>query len=395
VQPHKILFIHNAIATYRSRFFKLLDEEFKIEFIFTYLAASDIIYGQNHHKVLSELKLKDARTCKGYFSKRLGFLPEGIPFGLLSHLLTDNFDVIVDSPQSFKILLSLAGSILRRKPLILWTLQWYDFSETPVGKLQSFILTTALKRSAAILVPGLKQRDFVHQFCINPHKVFVMPNVSIIDSDELVLKRASEFKDAYGIGNKKIILYVGRLVERKGVKYLMEAFSALRHDRNDVDLVVVGDGPLRSRLQALANRLSISDSVIFLGPVDRAELPTYYSASDVCVVPSITHTKKEPWGLVLNEAMQFGKPVIATTAVGAAYDLIKDGENGFLIPERDEKALYEKMKLLVGDEKLRNQMGAESRRIVDSHYQYTDMVEGFRAALAYTMRHRKAREREQ
>ena len=63
--------------------------------------------------------------------------------------------------------------------------------------------------------------------------------------------------------------------------------------------------------------------------------------------------------MVLNEAMQFGKPVIATDAVGVAYDLIEEGRNGFLVPERDEHALYKKLKLLVGDEKLVRQMGGK------------------------------------
>ncbi len=87
--------------------------------------------------------------------------------------------------------------------------------------------------------------------------------------------------------------------------------------------------------------------------------------------------------------MLCGKPVIATDAVRAAYDLIEGGRNGFLVPERDEHALYEKLKLLVGDEKLVRQMGAESRRIIDERYQYAEMVKGFGAAVAYVCR-RKA-----
>jgi glycosyltransferase involved in cell wall biosynthesis len=83
-----------------------------------------------------------------------------------------------------------------------------------------------------------------------------------------------------------------------------------------------------------------------------------------------------------------GKPVIATDAVGAAYDLIEGGRNGFLVPERDEHALYEKLKSLVGDEKLVRQMGVKSRRIIDERYQYADLVKGF-GAIAYVCR-RKA-----
>jgi len=392
MQRLKILFIHNAITTYRAPFFKLLDEEFNIEFIFTYLEASDIIYGQDHRNTLSDLKLKDARVCKAYFSQRIPLFSEGIPLGLVAHLLTDDFDVLVDNLQSFKILLSLIGSALRRKPLILWTLQWYNFDLTFSGRLKSLVLATALKKSSAILVPGVKQREFVCQFQIDPHKVFLLPNASTIKFDEGTLQKVIKFKESYEIADKEIILYVGRLVERKGVEYLIKAFAKLRSERDDVVLVVAGDGPLKSSLQELANDLAISDSAIFLGLVDRAELPAYYCASAVCVVPSVTHAKKEPWGLVLNEAMQFGKPVIATEAVGAAHDLIKDGRNGFVIPERDEIALYEKLNLLFDDGQLRQQMGVASKKIIDEHYQYADMVKGFSAAMRYVCRDNEKKE---
>lgn len=387
----RILFIHNTIPTYWAPFFKLLDQEFdNIRFIFTFLEASAITYGEEPRNTFDRLGLRDAKLCKAYFPQVVPSLLEGIPFALPKYLFTDDFDVIHDNIQSFKIILSLFASVVRRKPLITWTEQWYEFDRTLFGRLKSLILATVLRKSSAVLVPGVKAREFVHKFQIDPAKVFTMPDVSLLELSTAPQK-AHEFKESHGIAQKKMILYVGRLIERKGVQHLINAFSVLCEERDDAVLVIVGQGPFMQSLQELANSTAAPKSIFFLGRVGTEELATIYSVSTICVVPSVSHTKREtdgvvlnePWGFAVNEAMQFGKPVIATEAVGAAYDMITDGKNGFMVPERDEIKLYEKLKILIEDKELRDQMGVESRNLIASHYQYADMIAGFVAALEY------------
>src|SRR5665647_1340436 len=97
----KILFVHNTIPTYWAPFFKLLDGAFdNITFVFTFLEASAVIYGQEHLDTFDRLDLKDARVCRAYFSKVFPPLLEGIPLGLLKYLFTDDFDVIHDNLES-------------------------------------------------------------------------------------------------------------------------------------------------------------------------------------------------------------------------------------------------------------------------------------------------------
>jgi glycosyltransferase involved in cell wall biosynthesis len=378
----KILFVHKSVPTYRAPFFKLLDKQFDIRFVFTNPEAVDIFYGESYQRTLSELKLREAKLCKRHLSIAPPFLEE-VSLELMKYLFAGDFDVIVDNLQSIKILLSLLASVIRKKPLIVWTEQWYDFEQSFSGRLKSLVLAAVLRKSSAILVAGVKAREFVYKFHVNPDLVFTMPSVSLLESSAVDPQERPKFKEDHGIVDKQIILYVGRLVERKGVEYLINAFSVLRRETDDVTLLIVGEGPCRARLQDLANHISTSGAVHFLGRVEKEELATIYRASTIAVVPSVTGIMKEPWGLVLNEAMQFGKPVIATEAVGAAYDLIEEPRNGFLVPERDEHALYEKLKLLVGDEKLVRQMGAESRRIIEERYQYADMVKAFSSAVTY------------
>jgi hypothetical protein len=164
MHPPKILFIHNAVTTYRAPFFELLDNKFDIRFVFTFPEASDIIYGESYQHTLSELKLRDAKVCKRYLSNALPFFSEGIPLELMNYLFAGDFDVIVDNLQSIKILLSLLASVIRKKPLIVWTEQWYDFERSFSGKLKSLILAIVLRKSSAILVAGVKAREYVYKF---------------------------------------------------------------------------------------------------------------------------------------------------------------------------------------------------------------------------------------
>lgn len=94
----------------------------------------------------------------------------------------------------------------------------------------------------------------------------------------------------------------------------------------------------------------------------------------------------KPWGLTFNELMSIGKPVIGTEAIGSAYDLIKDGVNGFMVPEKDSDALYSAMKKIASDPELEKEMGKESKRIIDKGFTYEHMVDGFREAIEYAFK---------
>jgi glycosyltransferase involved in cell wall biosynthesis len=102
-------------------------------------------------------------------------------------------------------------------------------------------------------------------------------------------------------------------------------------------------------------------------------------------------TGKEPWGLVVNEAMNQGVPVVATEAVGAAAGgLVQDGVNGFVVPERDSRALAEAIRCILNDDELRTKMSRNARRII-AGWDNEGMVRGFRDAIAYVIGERKAK----
>ena len=136
------------------------------------------------------------------------------------------------------------------------------------------------------------------------------------------------------------LLFVGRLIERKGCAYAIRAVAELAEAGRDVRLVVVGDGPEREALTALAQSLAVGDRVEFTGALSPAGVRDCYRAGGVFVMPAVTDWKgeQEGFGMVLVEAMAFGLPVVATRS-GGIPDIVRDDENGVLVPERDVGAL--------------------------------------------------------
>ena len=169
-------------------------------------------------------------------------------------------------------------------------------------------------------------------------------------------------------------LFVGRLEHEKGVDVLLEAWrqSALH---GEAELVCVGDGPLRSRIE--------SAGVTVLGRVEQPDLPALYAAADALVLPSIaTATFREPWGLVANEAMHQGTPVVASDAVGAvAGGLVRDGRNGLVFPAGDADALAVRLETLARNPELRRALGTAAANDI-APYTPRAWVRGMQQALA-------------
>jgi glycosyltransferase involved in cell wall biosynthesis len=142
----------------------------------------------------------------------------------------------------------------------------------------------------------------------------------------------------------KVILYVGKLNEKKGVTYLLKAFHSVAQGQPDCHLVIVGTGLLESALKRETKRLGLEARVTFAGQQGKEAVKNYFHMADLVVVPSIIDSTGETEGLpvVLLEALACGKPVVATRVAGAT-DVIFDGHNGFLAKPEDGKNLAEKM----------------------------------------------------
>jgi colanic acid/amylovoran biosynthesis glycosyltransferase len=166
-----------------------------------------------------------------------------------------------------------------------------------------------------------------------------------------------------------VILHVARLVEVKGTEYLLRAFAALALRYDGVRVVIIGDGPLRRRLQALAASLGIADRVDFLGALPHADVLSWTRKAAMLVLPGVrtSNGREEGLGMVLLEAAATGVPIIGSR-VGGIPECILDDRTGFLVPERDEHALAQRMTELLDDPARRRRMGNEGRALVERQF---------------------------
>ena len=174
-------------------------------------------------------------------------------------------------------------------------------------------------------------------------------------------QRRRETRRALGLEAKTVVGIVGQLTPRKGQLELIEAFAELARKVPDTALLVVGeplfnrDGEYAKSLSRAADRSGVADRIHFLGA--REDIPAIMRALDLLVVNS----RVEPFGLTVIEAMASGTPVLAT-AVDGINEIVRHGENGWLVPARDQQRLAEAMLFLLGDQNLREQLGTHGRR---------------------------------
>jgi phosphatidyl-myo-inositol dimannoside synthase len=171
----------------------------------------------------------------------------------------------------------------------------------------------------------------------------------------------------YGLGRRPVIVCVSRLVPRKGQDTLVRALPAVRAAVPDAALLLVGSGPYRGELAALAEREGVAEHVVLTGAVPFAELPAHYAAGDVFAMPCRTRRgglDVEGLGIVYLEASATGLPVLAGDS-GGAPDAVRAGETGYVVDGRQEQAVAARLIQLLHDRQLRARMGAAGRAWVE------------------------------
>ena len=231
--------------------------------------------------------------------------------------------------------------------------------------LVELLKTEFLRRCNGFVVPGRSARRYLLAHRIHNDDIFVAPNA--VDNDlfntEALAARQNEDKCRRDLGLPgRYFLFVGRLVGEKGIFELLAAYTALDTQlRKRIGLVFTGDGTCRRELEQQA--ASIAPGIIkFTGFVQREQLAKYYALAEMLVLPTYTDT----WGLVVNEAMACGLPVIVSRAAGCAEDLVKEGWNGLLVSPRDVAGLSLAMKSLAERAHL-SEIGDHSRQKIAAY----------------------------
>jgi glycosyltransferase involved in cell wall biosynthesis len=260
--------------------------------------------------------------------------------------------------------------------------------------------------AAAGLPAGTLAREYLVSYGGRPDRMFALPNSCDVDRFGRESARARERRAALrrdlGLDEGPVLLYVGRLAPAKGLDTLLRAFKAVMSDeskvmRSDKDrpagaedsslithhsslnaaqLLLVGDGEQRAELEALSAALGIQKRVRFAGSCPWDNLPGVYAAADLFVLPS----RFEPWGAVVNEAIACGLPIVVTDQVGCAPDLVRPGENGWIVPADDWKALAGALEEALAEPQRLRAMGAASARLAPAWSEDSCMV-AFTAAV--------------
>lgn len=183
--------------------------------------------------------------------------------------------------------------------------------------------------------------------------------------------------------NPHRVIHVGRLVAWKRVDLLLAAIARLRTEFDDIELVVVGQGPEEERLRSTAKSLGVGEITRFVGGVyETRELARYFRASSVYVLAGMG-------GLSINDAMFFGLPVICSVCDGTEKKLVRDGFNGFFFAEADLEDLVTKIRRVLSDPDRRAEMGKNSRRIIDEEVNIHSVLARYRACFAFVATERK------
>jgi glycosyltransferase involved in cell wall biosynthesis len=274
--------------------------------------------------------------------------------GLLDELRPSAVAVHGWATRSALALMHLA--IERRVPLVMMSESTTDDAARrwPVEVMKRQIVC----KCAAALVGGRPQAAYLVALGMEPSRVF--PGYDVVDNAHF----------AHGVATCRCMLELprpfflasARFVEKKNLLRLLEAFAYYRDDAGGAawHLVILGDGPLRSALEALRARLGLGDYVLMPGFKQYAELPAWYGLASAFVHASTV----EQWGLVVNEAMAAGLPVLVSDRCGCACDLVRDGVNGFAFDPYDIAGLAALMQRLAHGYVDREAMGRASRAII-------------------------------
>jgi glycosyltransferase involved in cell wall biosynthesis len=362
----KIAFIHNRYINYRIPLFELLHKNFDITFFFEY-------EGQKQ-----ETKIHSSFSVTFYLPRRPRYR---LSPALFLKLLVGKYDIFVagdiNQPNTY---LACCIARLKRKSFIVWSEEWHPKEALHLKRLQ--MKRAIVRYSDACIAPGKKSADFLKYLGAEDKKIFVAPNASIpcVHNNQTQL---STIPDSIFPSNAIKILFLGRIIPSKGIDYLIKAFAEIERKGLNALLLIAGDGPYLTNLENLVSKENIKNVLFTKRYATNVAKTTLYKDCDIFVLPSVYYSYVEGWGLVLNEVMYFGKPVIATEMVGSAYDLIENGTNGYIVPEKNVEALSQALAKIINDGQLRKSMGQMSKRIIEEGYKVSDMVNGFGDAIDF------------
>jgi len=237
---------------------------------------------------------------------------------------------------------------------------------------------SAQNADLTVTVSKYSSQKIVQLYGVERAKIRIVPNG--VDPQRFrPFESCKKIKHQIGIDSKLCVLFVGRLIPRKGLAYLIEAAKHVVKERRETAFVIVGNGPLKKHLVAQLEKLDLASNFVFLGDVNEKLLPALYNCADVFAFPSI----QEGQGIALLEAQATAKPVVAFD-VGGVHEAVLNNETGYLV-KPNSRELADVLLRLLSNFSLREKMGTKGREFVSNNYSWDvcarRMLEVYREAL--------------
>jgi glycosyltransferase involved in cell wall biosynthesis len=322
----RILVLSEIPTPYRLPLYRQIAERDEVDLEIAFCAASQ---PDRPWSIDDELGTIPHRVLRGFSITRRTrentFVYEVNP-SILRLLARGRYDLLVIGGYAvFAEQVAIAYARMTRRPYVLHVESHLGKRRSAgVARFKSTVLPQVIGAAAGGLAVGSAAKRYLAAYGLAPDRIRIFPNtidvVAYRNAAEIARAHASAIRTARGLPGR-YLLFVGRLVEAKGLSDVIAAHALLGPDAPE--LLVAGEGPMRAAVESAAR-------VRLLGFQDTARLIELYALAECLVVPS----RDEPWGVVVNESLACGTPVIATAGVGAAEDLIRDGIEGRIVPIR-------------------------------------------------------------
>jgi glycosyltransferase involved in cell wall biosynthesis len=297
-----------------------------------------------------------------YYTPRYGAAYFPINFTLPYELIRGKHDVIVTFGWTmlFSNLALLLGRLLGAKVIL-----WEESIPHPASRLKK-ILEPIIRRLIGSyhwwFAASTGCKEYLASYNAVPENISIVPQVVDFDffteSAERLSPKRSQLREQWELHGKHVICFVGQLIERKGINELLEAFYEVQQSAPDAILLIAGTGPLEGKIRTQVESYNLDEErVRMLGYLSQSELPELYAISDVFVLPS----HYDAFGAVVLEAMASGLPVVVTEGVGAAKDLVVDGESGRVVPVGGVDQLARAIAEILADEKISAEFALAAR----------------------------------
>jgi glycosyltransferase involved in cell wall biosynthesis len=361
----KVCIITNIPSPYRVDLFNHLIENSNYDITIIYSSKNeDNRLWKIESTLLKNSVFLKSKTIK--IKKKNDYKYIHIPVDTISTLNKINPDLVIASEYNPTVLQSFIWCKRKKKKFVSWSDGTLN-SEKSINIIQKFIRKIMCRQANALIASSSKTKEAQIYYGADCAKIFV--SYLTIDVKKFLIGK----KDY----DNKNIIFVGSLIKRKGIDLLIKSLSKV--DSNFY-LRIVGNGEEKDNLIDLCRHLKIENKIEFCGFKSETELSELYKISDIFILPS----REDCFGLVINEAMCAGLPVIVSKYADGSYDLVQDGFNGFIIDPYDIDNMSDKINILLNDKELLQNMGANSKDKIQD-FTLENVSKNFIEAIEYSV----------